>query len=66
MKSNFTLDEPTPALVANARQQLIEAIRQNYNHPSVFTWSVGNEVDIGSRLRFNKAGQIARSVAQPA
>ena len=56
-ESNFTLDEPTPALVANARQQLTEAIRQNYNHPSVFTWSVGNEVNIGSRLRFNKAGK---------
>lgn len=29
----------------NAEQQLRELIRQNYNHPSIVTWSVGNEVD---------------------
>lgn len=56
-ETNFTPDEPTPALVGNARQQLTEAIRQNYNHPSVFTWSVGNEVDVGGRLRYGKAGK---------
>jgi beta-galactosidase len=56
-ETNFTPDEPTPALVGNARQQLIEAIRQNYNHPSVFTWSVGNEIDIGGRMRYGKAGK---------
>jgi beta-galactosidase len=39
-------DGPTAELVANARQQLTELIRQNYNHPSVVTWSVGNEVDL--------------------
>ncbi len=41
-------DEGTPALHANAREQLIELIRQNYNHPSIMMWSVGNEVDIGA------------------
>ena len=56
-QANFTLDEPTPALVANARQQLMEAIRQNYNHPSVFTWSVGNEVNIGNFLHDRKSGK---------
>jgi len=39
--------QPTPALVANARQQLQELIRQNYNHPSVAVWSIANEVDFG-------------------
>lgn len=33
------------ALWANAEQQLREQIRQNYNHPSILMWSVGNEVD---------------------
>lgn len=33
------------SLWANAEQQLREQIRQNYNHPSIMMWSVGNEVD---------------------
>ncbi|WP_439567906.1 glycoside hydrolase family 2 TIM barrel-domain containing protein [Sphingopyxis sp.] len=43
----------SPELVANARQQTVELIRQNFNHPSVVTWGIGNEVDIdlaGGRL----------------
>jgi beta-galactosidase len=32
-------------LWANAEQQLRELIRQNYNHPSIMMWSIGNEVD---------------------
>ncbi|MCL1892965.1 MAG: glycoside hydrolase family 2 protein [Holophagaceae bacterium] len=28
----------------NAKQQLRELIRQNYNHPSIFTWGLHNEV----------------------
>jgi beta-galactosidase len=34
------------ALAANATQQLLELIHQNYNHPSVVTWSVANEIDL--------------------
>ncbi len=34
----------TAAYTANARQQLIELIRQNYNHPSICFWSVSNEI----------------------
>jgi beta-galactosidase len=33
------------ALFANAEQQMRELIRQNYNHPSIMMWSIGNEVD---------------------
>jgi len=33
-------------LSANARQQLLELIRQNYNHPSIAVWSIANEVDL--------------------
>lgn len=56
-EANFTLDEPTPALVANARQQLLEQLRQNYNHPAVFAWSVGNEIDIGNFMSHRRAGK---------
>lgn len=35
----------SPALWANAEQQLRELIRQNYNHPAIMMWSIGNEVD---------------------
>jgi beta-galactosidase len=31
------------AFTANARQQLTELIRQNYNHPAVLFWGIGNE-----------------------
>jgi beta-galactosidase len=31
------------AFTANAKQQLTELIRQNYNHPSIIFWGIGNE-----------------------
>ncbi len=40
--------EPTAALRENARQQLREEIAQDFNHPSVITWSIANEVDFGN------------------
>jgi beta-galactosidase len=43
--------QPTEGLVKNARQQLRELIRQNYNHPSVAVWGIANEVDFGNSLR---------------
>ena len=33
----------TPQFAANAEQQLVDEIRQNYNHPSIAFWSYGNE-----------------------
>lgn len=38
---NQALD--TPEFLENAKQQLRELIRQNYNHPSICFWGVGNE-----------------------
>lgn len=38
----------TPANISDshaAKQQLIELIRQNYNHPSVIVWSISNELN---------------------
>jgi len=41
----------TPAFFANAKTQLQEVIRQNYNHPSLFIWALSNEI----LLRFSHA-----------
>lgn len=49
-QSTFDEGLPRPELIANARQQLVELIRQNYNHPSIMLWSVGNEIDIGAAI----------------
>lgn len=49
-QSAFDEGMPRPELIANARQQLTELIRQNYNHPSIMLWSVGNEIDIGAAI----------------
>lgn len=49
-QSAFDEGLPAPELIANARQQLRELIRQNYNHPSIMLWSVGNEIDIGAAI----------------
>jgi beta-galactosidase len=34
----------SPGFFENVRQQLVELIRQNYNHPSVLFWGLYNEV----------------------
>lgn len=39
-----TADPETTGFSANARQQLQELIRQQYNHASIGLWSIGNEV----------------------
>ncbi|OMF26749.1 beta-galactosidase [Paenibacillus sp. FSL H8-0548] len=31
----------------NAKQQMLELIKQNYNHPSIIFWGVQNEIQIG-------------------
>jgi len=51
--SQWTLGDdlqPTAALRENARQQLRELIAQDFNHPSVVTWSIGNEIDFGNSI----------------
>lgn len=42
--------EASPGLLANARQQLSELIRQNGNHASVAAWGIANEVDFGNSM----------------
>jgi beta-galactosidase len=45
-KVSFDGSPANDALAANARQQLTELVRQNYNHPSIVLWSLGNEMDL--------------------
>jgi beta-galactosidase len=45
-KVSFDGSPANAALTANARQQLLELVRQNYNHPSIAVWSLGNEIDL--------------------
>jgi beta-galactosidase len=53
--------EPSPGLVANARQQLQELIRQNYNHASVAVWGIANEVDLrGAPPSFMGAAKVVQ------
>lgn len=62
--SQWTLGEslqPTATLRENARQQLRELIAQDFNHPSVITWSIGNEIDFGNSIPAfvgNKTGAV--------
>lgn len=52
--------EAPKAVLDNARQQLVELIRQNYNHPSVAVWGIANEVDFGP----NRPGFIGKPVSE--
>jgi beta-galactosidase len=45
-KVSFDGSPANSALTANAQQQLTELVRQNYNHPSIAVWSLGNETDL--------------------
>jgi beta-galactosidase len=48
----FDSGPASEALAANARQQLTELIRQNFNHPAIAVWSIANEIN----LRVNPGG----------
>lgn len=55
---------PTSSLAAQARQQLQELVRQNYNHPSVAVWGIANEVDFGPN-RPDFFGAAPKTVPDP-
>ena len=39
----------------NAKQQMVELIRQNFNHPSILFWGIQNEIQIsGERPELRK------------
>jgi len=53
------------AFTSNTEQQLIEMIKQRYNHPSVVCWSVFNEVTLNSGPSpAALVGQLAQIAAQ--
>jgi beta-galactosidase len=54
------MDETPPEMVASAKQQLVELIRQNYNPPSVALWSIGNEV-----TNWSSKGLTPKGAARP-
>ncbi|HVM62259.1 MAG TPA: glycoside hydrolase family 2 TIM barrel-domain containing protein [Verrucomicrobiae bacterium] len=39
----------TPAFEETSRNQLLDLIRQSINHPSIFAWSLFNEVGVGAK-----------------
>lgn len=49
-KVSFDGSPANTALTANAQQQLTELVRQNYNHPSIVVWSIGNEIDLTATM----------------
>ena len=61
------VDPETTGFAANARQQLTELIRQQYNHASIGIWSIGNEVTGGTDTSnnvqplFRSLNQLAKS-----
>ncbi len=46
---NYMTD--SPAFRANAKQQLRELIKQNYNHPSIMFWSLYNELRLQEKRK---------------
>ena len=55
----------SPAFYASAKQQLIELIRQRYNHPSVACWGIFNEITLKPGPKpVNLARQLAQLAAQ--
>jgi len=55
----------SPAFYANAQQQLVELIRQRYNHPSVVCWGVFNEITMKPGPRpVGLVRQLAQLAAQ--
>jgi len=54
----------SPAFRDGARDQMVELIRQNYNHPSIVFWSISNEVTLqpgpDPRALQDMLGQVVR------
>jgi beta-galactosidase len=53
-----------PAFYTNAQQQMIEMIRQEYNHPAVVFWGLYNEITSTGQNPTNLISQLAQWVAQ--
>jgi beta-galactosidase len=65
-KVSFDGSPANAALAANARQQLLELIQQNRNHPAVALWSIANEIDLTATQQHgsSKPAALLRSLKQ--
>lgn len=55
----------SPAFYENAKQQLKELIRQNYNHPAIVCWGIFNEITLlGGPSATNLVSQLAQLEAR--
>lgn len=45
----ISMSSDTDHTGSNAKEQMIELISQNFNHPSIFMWGVQNEITIGDK-----------------
>ena len=58
----------SPKKQNNARQQLAELIKQNYNHPAIFCWGIENEITIATKdsgvlqQSLNELNSIAKTI----
>ena len=59
---NYITD--VPAFYTNAQQQMIEMIRQRYNHPAVVFWGLYNEITSTGQNPASLISQLAQCVAQ--
>ncbi|MFI6099882.1 glycoside hydrolase family 2 protein [Lentzea sp. NPDC051213] len=50
------------AFRANAQQQLLEMMRQNFNHPSIVFWGIGNEQKTSNTATNNTLRDLAAAV----
>ena len=57
---NSAMDD-SDAFRANLTQQLRELVKQNYNHPAVFVWGLGNEVYKSSPASHDLLAQLHRT-----
>ncbi|MGK6319545.1 glycoside hydrolase family 2 TIM barrel-domain containing protein [Sphingomonas sp. DT-204] len=59
--------DPGAAFERNIEQQMRELIAQNFNHPSVMVWGLGNEVyaESDNVLRVIRAAQATAAAADP-
>jgi len=58
---------PTELFAENAREQMRELIRQNYNHPAIFFWGCGNEnfdAGVGFASGIAKYGPVSEHLIQ--
>ncbi|MFL6697157.1 MAG: glycoside hydrolase family 2 TIM barrel-domain containing protein [Vitreoscilla sp.] len=60
---NSAMDD-SDAFRANLTQQLRELVKQNYNHPAVFVWGLGNEIYKSNPASHDLLAQLHRAAKE--